>query len=134
MKMSKITKTAICLAALAIILWVNSGIACADYGFSPSTKSDYGFEQTKKSDYGYIEASNHTSATDIKTGYSPNACYTYYYGAPYYYNSPYYCNNGYYLNPGSNRYTAAQAPRSQQYQYNNKTGNPQTLYQMFNNK
>lgn len=130
--MSSITKTAICLAALAIFLWVNSGSAYADYGFTPSTRSDYGFEQAKKSDYGYIEASKPTDATNIKMGYSPSECCTYYYyGAPYYYNSPYYWNNRYYPNSGNNRYQTAQALKSQQYQYNNKTVNPKTQYQMF---
>jgi len=127
-----ITKKAICLAALAIILWANSGIAYADYGFTPSTRSDYGFEQAKKSDYGYIEASKPTDATNIKMGYSPSAYCTYYYNAPYYYNSPYYWNNRYYPNSGNNRYQTAQALKGQHYQYNNKTGNPQTQHQMFN--
>jgi len=131
--MSKMMKTAICLAALAIILWVSGGSAYADYGFTPSTKSDYGYEQATKSDYGYIEASKQTSATDIKMGYSPNIDYPYYYSSPNYNNTPYYYYNGYYPNPGINFIPNAQVPKNQPYQFNNKAGNPQNLYQMFKN-
>jgi len=136
--MSKMIKTAICLVTLALIMWVSGGGAYADYGFSSGTKSDYGFEQAKKSDYGYVEASNHTSATDIKMGYSPSATYPYYYNN-YYYNNNYCqgCNcfhpNGYHPNSQYNQRNGARAQQNPQYQFNNKTGNPQTLYQMFKN-
>jgi hypothetical protein len=132
--MSKMIKTAICLVTLVLVMWVNGTGAYADYGFSSGTKSDFGFEQAKKSDYGYVEASNHTSATDIKMGYSPNMNYNY-----YYYNNDYCQNcrcfhqNGHHPNNVYNNNNGARAQQNPQYQFNNKTGNPQTLYQMFKN-
>jgi len=70
--MSKMIKITVCLAALVMILSMNSGNAFADYGFTAGTKSDYGFELKTKGDYGYVEATSNTDATNINVNRIPD--------------------------------------------------------------
>jgi len=125
-------KISVCLAALATILFLCSADAFADYGFAPSTTSSYGYGTTAKSDYGMTTATVKTNA--VSSGSTRTV-------DPNYRRNTYYCPTckcvhykGYH--PGAR--TCSSAGRSEQanqtYQYSTKTGNPQKLYDTFNNR
>lgn len=133
-KMSKTIKISVCLAALMMILCVNCGSACADYGFSSSTKSDYGYEQAKKSDYGYVEATKPTDATNIGSTYVPDTQLNG--NRDYYFCRNCGCNhhNSYNPNHYVNYQQQTQVQKNQPYHLDPKKGNPQALYQNFKNR